>query len=49
MMPGVKKTEKKSPVKVKKYFRCEHCGYVTIVKDSFCPICAKEGVKIKVV
>ncbi len=46
-MPAIKKSDKKVKIKVHKYYTCERCGYVTIVKDSFCPICAKEGVKIK--
>ena len=33
--------------KRQKYFECERCGYVTIIRDSFCPICAKEDVKVK--
>ena len=31
----------------KKYYACERCGYVTIIRDSYCPICAKEGIKVK--
>jgi rubrerythrin len=34
-------------VKHQKYFKCERCGYITIVRDSICPICAKDGFKIK--
>lgn len=30
-----------------KYYVCDNCGYVTIIRDSYCPICAKDGVKIK--
>ena len=31
----------------KKYYACERCGYVTIIRDSYCPICAKDGAKVK--
>jgi rubrerythrin len=41
-----KKNEKKL-TEHKKYYACERCGYVTIIRDSFCPICAKEGIKVK--
>jgi rubrerythrin len=43
------KNHKKERIRAKrkKYFECERCGYVTIVKDSECPICAKEGIKVK--
>jgi len=30
-----------------KYYKCDRCGYITIVRDSSCPICAKDGFKIK--
>lgn len=32
-----------------KYYRCGRCGYITIVDNSTCPICVKEGVNIKMV
>jgi len=48
MKPMIKKADKESPLKVKKYFRCKRCGYVTIIKNTYCPICAKEGVRIKI-
>ena len=40
-----KHTDKKVPHQ--KYYKCDRCGYITIVRDSTCPICAKDGVKIK--
>ncbi len=40
-----KKTEKK--VIEQKYFKCTRCGYITIVRNSYCPICAKDGFKLK--
>lgn len=47
-MEKTKPAEKKSREKIHRYYKCPRCGYVTIIKDSFCPVCAKEGVKIKV-
>ncbi len=32
-----------------KYYKCDRCGYITIVKNSICPICAKDGYEIKMV
>ena len=40
-----KNTEKKAVHQ--KYFKCDRCGYITIVRNSFCPICAKDGFKLK--
>ena len=37
-------TKKKKKIK---YYKCERCGYISIVKDSYCPICAKDGIKIR--
>ncbi len=45
--PGTKNNKQKELLKQKKYFSCKRCGYVTIIRDSYCPICAKEGIKIK--
>lgn len=39
-----KKTKKVVP---QKYYNCERCGYITIVRNSYCPICAKDGKQIK--
>lgn len=39
-----KHTDKK--IAHQKYYKCERCGYITIVRDSTCPICAKDGFKI---
>ncbi len=33
--------------KAQKYYKCERCGYVGIVSNSYCPICAKDGKRIK--
>ena len=41
---GIKRKERKPRVK---YYKCERCGYISIVKDSTCPICAKDGLSIK--
>ncbi len=41
------RSAKKNPeIRVRHYYKCHRCGYVTIIKDSFCPVCAKDGVKI---
>ncbi len=40
--------KKRSKIKVHSYYKCPRCGYVSIIKDSYCPVCAKDGVKIKV-
>ena len=37
----------KRKVRRTKYYKCERCGYISIVKDSYCPICSKDGYKIK--
>lgn len=42
-----KNTEKK--VTHQKYYKCERCGYITIVKNSICPICLKDGFEIKMI
>jgi rubrerythrin len=47
---GLLRTESdksKNKTQHQKYYVCERCGYVTIIRDSYCPICAKEGVKVK--
>lgn len=40
--------EGKTVKDTKKYFKCNRCGYITIIRDSYCPICAKDGKKIKI-
>jgi rubrerythrin len=32
-----------------KYFICERCGYISIVRNSTCPICAKDNIEIKLI
>jgi rubrerythrin len=39
--------QEKKKVRRTKYYKCERCGYISIIKDSYCPICAKDGFKIK--
>ncbi len=39
--------QEKKKVRRTKYYKCERCGYISIIKDSYCPICAKDGYKIK--
>ncbi len=46
-MTKTEKAEKKK-TRLHTYYKCPRCGYVTIIKDSVCPVCLKEGVKIKV-
>jgi len=43
-----KPAKSNSKIRVHHYYKCPRCGYVTIIKDSFCPVCTKEGLKIKV-
>jgi rubrerythrin len=40
------KLQRKSSKRTK-YYKCDRCGYISIIKDSYCPICAKDGHKIK--
>jgi len=47
-MNEAEQAKKESKIKVRSYYKCPRCGYVTIIKESFCPICVKDGVKIKV-
>ncbi|MCK4797208.1 MAG: hypothetical protein KAT05_07485, partial [Spirochaetes bacterium] len=30
-----------------KYYKCDRCGYISMVKNSYCPICEKDGYKLK--
>jgi rubrerythrin len=46
-MFGLKFTTETKQPKYHKYFKCDRCGYISIVKNSFCPICTKDGLKIK--
>ncbi len=45
-MEKTKPAKKNPEIRVHHYYKCPRCGYVTIIKDSFCPVCAKDGVKI---
>lgn len=31
----------------KKYYKCSRCGYISIIQSNECPVCLKDGVKIK--
>ncbi len=44
---GIKKSQEKSRVQYQKYYKCDRCGYISIVKNSNCPICKKDGFTIK--
>jgi rubrerythrin len=46
-MFGLKFTTETKQPKYHKYFKCDRCGYISIVKNSFCPICTKDGLIIK--
>ena len=39
--------EQKNVGKYYKYYKCDRCGYITIVINTFCPICEKDGLKLK--
>ncbi len=47
MMLDIQKSQKKSKVQYQKYYKCDRCGYISIVKNSNCPVCKKDGVTIK--
>ncbi len=47
-MEKTKPAKKNPKIRVHNYYKCPRCGYVTIIKDSFCPVCAKDDVKITV-
>jgi len=32
-----------------KYYICERCGYISIVRNSSCPICAKDDIQINLI
>ena len=40
-------SEEKSNGKYYKYYKCNRCGYISVVRDSYCPICEKDGFKLK--
>jgi len=31
------------------YYICERCGYISILRDSICPICIKENIHINLI
>ena len=30
-----------------KYYKCNRCGYISVLKNAPCPICTKDGFTIK--
>lgn len=40
-------TEKSRIQKYHRYYKCNRCGYISVVKDAVCPICTKDGFSIK--
>ncbi len=40
-------SEKRKVQNYHKYFKCNRCGYISVVKDAVCPICTKDGFIIK--
>ncbi len=30
-----------------KYYKCTRCGYISIVRNTECPICVKDGFNLK--
>jgi len=46
-MFGLKLSPSTKQPKYHKYFKCDRCGYITIVRNSYCPICTKDGHLIK--
>jgi hypothetical protein len=49
IMLTIRSGKKRSSVKSNKYYKCDRCGYVSVVKNSLCPICIKDGIKTKLV
>lgn len=46
-MFGLALLKKNKQLRSHKYFKCSRCGYISIVRSSNCPICTKDGHKIK--
>ena len=46
-MLGLKILRSKNHSDTHKYFKCNRCGYISVVKDGVCPICTKDGFTIK--
>ncbi len=40
-------SKKEQKARTHKYYKCTRCGYVSIIKDSICPICIKDGYTLK--
>ncbi len=34
-------------LKSHKYYKCNRCGYISIIRNTNCPICAKDGHRLK--
>ncbi len=47
MKIGLKINSSIKNLKYHKYFKCDRCGYISMVKNSICPICEKDGYKLK--
>ncbi len=47
IMFGLKLPLQPKPRRFHKYYKCDRCGYISIVKNSNCPICTKDGKSIK--
>jgi len=47
IMFGLKLPLQSKTKRYHKYYKCDRCGYISIVKNSNCPICTKDGKVIK--
>lgn len=47
MKLGLKLNQSGRQTKYYKYYKCDRCGYISIVKNTNCPICEKDGYKLK--
>ncbi len=47
MKLGIKINQTSKQNKYYKYYKCERCGYISIVRNVYCPICEKDGYRIK--
>ena len=47
MKLGIKFNQTSKNLKYHKYFKCDRCGYISIIKNTYCPICEKDGYRLR--